>query len=100
MKETIYILTGLAIVLAFTGVAIAQEFIVFPAQGQSNEQMEKDKFGCYTWARDQTGFDPMQMPTASSPPPSGEKTSTSGTARNTSSGGAAAGTCLLPGGRW
>jgi hypothetical protein len=37
----------------------AQDLIVFPAQGQSNEQMEKDKFECYTWARDQTGFDPM-----------------------------------------
>ena len=23
--------------------------------------MEKDKFQCYTWARDQTGFDPMQI---------------------------------------
>ena len=31
--------------------------------------MEKDKFECYSWAKGQTGFDPMQMPTASSPPP-------------------------------
>ena len=47
----------------------AQELIVYPAKGQSNEQMEKDKFECYSWAKGQTGFDPMQMPTASSPPP-------------------------------
>lgn len=50
----------------------AQEIIVYPAQGQSNDQMEKDKFGCYSWAKGQTGFDPMQMPTASSAPPSQE----------------------------
>ena len=48
----------------------AQELIVYPAKGQSNEQMEKDKFECYSWAKGQTGFDPMQMPTASSPAPS------------------------------
>jgi len=54
--------------------AQAQDFIVFPAQGQSEEQMEKDKFECYSWAKGQTGFDPMQMPTASSPaPPKGDK---------------------------
>ncbi len=47
----------------------AQELIVFPAKGQSSEQMERDKFECYSWAKGQTGFDPMQMPTASSPPP-------------------------------
>jgi hypothetical protein len=31
--------------------------------------MEKEKFECYTWAKQQTGFDPMQVPTASTPPP-------------------------------
>ena len=58
----------------------AQDLIVYPAQGQSNDQMEKDKFECYTWAKGQTGFDPMQMPTASSPPPSQEKKSVGGSA--------------------
>jgi hypothetical protein len=47
----------------------APEPIVFPAKGQSNEQMEKDKYACYTWAKGQTGFDPMQAPTATAPPP-------------------------------
>jgi predicted lipid-binding transport protein (Tim44 family) len=58
----------------------AQDLIVYPAQGQSNDQMEKDKFECYTWAKGQTGFDPMQMPTASSPPPSQDKRSVGGSA--------------------
>ncbi len=56
----------------------AQEIIVYPAKGQSNDQMEKDKFECYTWAKGQTGFDPMQMPTASSAPPSQERKSVGG----------------------
>ena len=47
----------------------AQEPIVFPAKGQSNEQTEKDKYSCYSWAKGQTGFDPMQAPTATAPPP-------------------------------
>ena len=58
----------------------AQDLIVYPAQGQSNDQMEKDKFECYNWAKGQTGFDPMQMPTASSPPPSQDKRSVGGSA--------------------
>jgi outer membrane lipoprotein SlyB len=58
----------------------AQEIMVYPAQGQSNDQMEKDKFECYSWAKGQTGFDPMQMPTASSAPPSRDKKSVGGSA--------------------
>ena len=50
----------------------SQDLIVYPAKGQSQDQMEKDKFECYTWAKGQTGFDPMQMPTATSPPPQQE----------------------------
>ena len=47
----------------------AQEPIVFPAKGQSAEQTDKDKYSCYSWAKGQTGFDPMQAPTATAPPP-------------------------------
>ena len=50
----------------------SQDLIVYPAKGQSQDQMEKDKLECYTWAKGQTGFDPMKMPTASSPPPQQE----------------------------
>ncbi len=52
-----------------TGAALAQDFVVYPAKGQSTQETEKDKFECYGWAKGQTGFDPMQMPTTSSPPP-------------------------------
>ena len=69
------------IIAVFLGSSVqAQEIIVYPAQGQSNDQMEKDKFECYSWAKGQTGFDPMQMPTASSAPPSQERKSVGGSA--------------------
>jgi hypothetical protein len=64
---------GIAVAVAaaviWTGPVSAQEPIVFPAKGQSNEKMEQDKYSCYSWAKGQTGFDPMQVPTATSPPP-------------------------------
>jgi len=36
---------------------------------QAIQQMEKDKFECYNWAKGETGFDPMQSPQSSTPPP-------------------------------
>lgn len=53
----------------FSGLALAQDPIIFPAKEQSQDQMEKDKFSCYQWAKNETGFDPIQTPTASTPPP-------------------------------
>ena len=51
----------------------AQDPIVYPAQGQSEDQIEKDRYQCYSWAKGQTGFDPMKTPTTTSAPPSKEK---------------------------
>ena len=67
-------LSSIAVLIAFlfTGLALAQDPIVFPAKGQSQDQMEKDKFECYSWAKNQTGFDPMQLPQATAPPPKKE----------------------------
>lgn len=55
--------------VASPGLAAAQDPYVFPAKGQSADQMEGDKYSCYQWAKGQTGFDPMQAPTATAPPP-------------------------------
>ena len=40
--------------------------IIYPAQGQTQQQIEQDKYQCYSWAKSNTGFDPMQSsaPTA------------------------------------
>ncbi|MCD6186634.1 MAG: hypothetical protein J7K09_00605 [Desulfuromusa sp.] len=71
MKHQITIVIILAC-LALAVSASAQETIVYPSNGQSNEQMEQDKFQCYSWAKNESGFDPMAIPTASAPPPQKE----------------------------
>ncbi len=53
---------------------LAQDVYVYPTQGQSQEQQDKDSMECYRWAKDQSGFDPMQTPQASSPPPKEKST--------------------------
>jgi len=52
--------------------SFAQEMFIYPQKGQSNDQMEQDKYQCYQWAKKQTGFDPMKVPTATAPPPEKE----------------------------
>lgn len=63
-----HVIAAIGFVLA-SAIAIpcanAQSLIVYPARGQSQEQAEKDKTECFSWARQQTGFDP----TASHAPP-------------------------------
>jgi len=73
-KKTRWILSGITVALVaaqvmFTAVCDAQELIVYPSQGQAADQMEKDKYECYQWSRQQTGFDPMQPATAQTPAP-------------------------------
>lgn len=73
--------------LAFFAVtAYAGEPVIYPAKGQSQKQMEKDKYSCYGWAKNQTGFDPMQPPptTQAPPPPQGERVK--GAARGAATG--------------
>jgi len=69
MKLHVRILLSVVAIFFFAAHAMGQEPIIYPAKGQSSEQTEKDKFDCYSWAKGQTGFDPMQTPTASTPPP-------------------------------
>ena len=47
----------------------AGDFFVYPTKNQSAEQQERDKSECRSWATQQSGFDPAQRPTASTPPP-------------------------------
>lgn len=38
--------------------ATPDDMYVYPAKGQSNAQLEKDRYECYLWATKTTGFDP------------------------------------------
>ena len=92
MRRLKHLLIMLSIVLFCVTPAIGQDPIVYPEKGQSQAQMDKDKLDCYSWAKNQTGFDPMQQPTASSPPPSDPGTSAS--AVRGAAGGALAGLAI------
>lgn len=37
------------------------DLYVYPAKGQSNAQLEKDRYECYLWATKTTGFDPTNV---------------------------------------
>ena len=63
MKHPIFLTSGLLTFGLLIPMAYAQTYI-YPAQGQSDEQMEKDKYACYQWASKESGFDPMQAPQA------------------------------------
>ena len=69
MHHTIKISAVVLSTLLCAGVIQAQELYIYPAKGQSAEQQEKDKFECYSWAKKDTGFDPMEVPKATEPAP-------------------------------
>ena len=58
-----------AAVLALTlaiGHAHAAAPVIYPAKGQSASQQDQDKYQCHGWAKQQSGFDPLQpAPTTS-----------------------------------
>jgi hypothetical protein len=69
MRRMICLSVSMLLVMLTTGHAIAQDIIMYPTRGQSQQQIERDKFDCYTWAKQTTGFDPMEVPKATQPPP-------------------------------
>ncbi|WP_426417771.1 hypothetical protein [Aestuariirhabdus sp. LZHN29] len=75
MKTPLRRITFLVGALFASGTALAQELYIYPAKGQSAEQLDKDKYECYSWAKRDTGFDPMAIPTATTAAPSTEKRS-------------------------
>jgi len=60
MKNAKRISIALFSLIIYAGFAMAQNPIIYPAKGQSNEKMEQDKFQCYGWAKESSGHDPMQ----------------------------------------
>ena len=70
MKNTARRITFVGLFLCgLPGLVLGSDFYVYPGQGQSKKQQEQDEYRCYEWAKGETGFDPMERPTASTPPP-------------------------------
>lgn len=75
--------------LVCAAASVFAQQIVYPAKGQSSDQQKKDESECYTWAVQQTGFDPAKPPpaqTAAKPP-----TTATGTTPGAGARGAARG---------
>jgi hypothetical protein len=62
-------IAALLMVLLAGQQALAADLYVYPAKGQSPDQQASDEGQCYAFAKQQTGFDPMATPTATSPMP-------------------------------
>jgi len=79
---------ALAALLCAAGGVLAQQ-VVYPAKGQTPDRQKKDESECYTWAVQQTGFDPAKPPPAAAPatPP----TTATGTTPGAGARGAARG---------
>ena len=87
-KELTLVALAVFAMTANAGIVQASEPVIYPAKGQSQKKMESDKYACYGWAKNQTGFDPMQAPptTQAPPPPQGERVR--GAARGAAAGAA------------
>lgn len=73
-KMTRYILYIIALTGALLTDASAQQY-VYPAKGQSPEMQKSDEAACYSWAVQQSGFDPAKPP----PPQAAAKPPTTAT---------------------
>lgn len=91
MKNAKKISVALFSLMIIAGPALAQDFVIYPAQGQSYEQMEQDKFQCYGWAKNSSGFDPMQ---ATSPSASYQQSNQEGSVIRGGARGAALGAAI------
>ena len=61
--------------------ALAADLYVYPAKGQTPDQQAADQGQCSAFATEQTGFNPMSTPTATSPQPEQEGSFVGGAAR-------------------
>ena len=57
-KRTHHFIAALSAASIWLGAEAYAQPYIYPSKGQSQEQQERDKFECYNWARQQTGFDP------------------------------------------
>jgi hypothetical protein len=70
---SVFLIVWLIASFVMVSTVLAQsDMFIYPKQGQSDAQLEKDKYECYSWAKKQSNFDPMEIPKATAPPPKQE----------------------------
>ena len=92
MKQHTLVTMAAAATFAASAGLSAQELFIYPKDGQSAEQQQKDRYECHVWAAEQTGFDPSRAATALPAAPAGDEGGKGG-ARGLI-GGAAVGTAV------
>lgn len=60
---------SVAVITALVSAPVLAQQIIYPAKGQSAKQQKKDEAECYAWAKQQTGYDPVQGTQYVPPPP-------------------------------
>ena len=83
-------LIGAAGFIFAAGPLNASELMIYANEGQDDVQQEQDGLQCYSWAKGESGFDPMALPTATAPPPEQQDPNT-GVARGALRGAAVGG---------
>jgi Glycine zipper len=81
-------LSGLVLCLP---VPVAAQPFFYPERGQTQQQQEADRGQCYSWAVQQTGFDPATARVTTAPPPPPQQVVGSGAMARGAAGGAAIG---------
>jgi hypothetical protein len=73
---------------SMTDTALGQQLFIYPSQGQTPEQQNRDRYECHTWAVQQTGVDPTRPQTAYVPPPPQQEAQQGGLLRGAGRGAA------------
>jgi hypothetical protein len=50
------------VLVAATGVVARERLMIYPAAGQSEDELGRDRYECHLWAVEQSGFDPSDPP--------------------------------------
>jgi hypothetical protein len=85
------LLSGLSELSAQSGISKSLGIYVFPSNGQDQKQQETDETACFNWAKQQTGYDPMNPTKVVA---AEADTSLDGSAVVGAAGGAAAGAAI------
>lgn len=63
LNRTVLVVMALLGIFTMSGSVMSADFFVYPSKGQSADQLNREKFECHEWAKQQTGIDPNRVAT-------------------------------------